>query len=272
MPAPFRNSPNQPESNAAIPDLLASGHFRAAAIAAVQELTSTGERSPIDPSDHQRIFELLYTRLACLTLIDATPLAAQEVKALEDLNNAAIYVDETTGEHLVPWDLRVLNVRLQALGFGDPRRSVMSYHDLAREARERIYRAVATHDNSASELWKSRLQDLGLKVAGALIEMDDLPGAAHHLGTLRDRGDGALGLARALLWLHLGDADAARACVKADSRADKIVSALCDMADAQYAEALATWRSIEGGATDEMIGVNMAVCMLYLGRMDEVCF
>ena len=33
----------------------------------------------IDPSDAPRIFALLYTRLACLTLIDSTPLAAQEV-------------------------------------------------------------------------------------------------------------------------------------------------------------------------------------------------
>ncbi len=98
----------------------------------------------------------VYTRLACLTLIDATPLAAQEVKALEDLNSA-FYLDDITGAHLVPWELRVLNVRLQAMGFGDPRRAVMSYYDLAREARSQIAAAAARHDNSARELWKDRL-------------------------------------------------------------------------------------------------------------------
>jgi trafficking protein particle complex subunit 12 len=276
VPISFRNSPNQPNPDAPIQDLLEKGYFRAAAIAAVQELTSTGldGRPPINPLDYKRIFELLYIRLACLTLIDATPLAAQEVKALEDLNNAAIYVDEGTGEHLVPWDLRVLNLRLQALGFGDPRRSVMSYHDLAREAREKISLAAARHDNSARELWKARLHDLGIKIAGALVEMDDLSGAAHHLATLRDSGDGKMYLTKALLWLHLGDPDSARACIKdsgADgARASHVISALCDMADGEYAGALETWKALKDEMEDEMIGVNMAICLLYLGRMDEV--
>jgi hypothetical protein len=96
---------NQPAPDTPIDALVAGGHFRAAAIAATNALTS----ADIDPSDHARIFGLLYTRLACLTLIDATALAAQEVKALEDLGSA-FYVDEVTGEHLVPWELRVLNV------------------------------------------------------------------------------------------------------------------------------------------------------------------
>jgi trafficking protein particle complex subunit 12 len=276
IPLSFRNSPKQPGPEVPIPDLLARGHFRAAAIAAVQELTSAGHdgQPGIDPMDHKRIFELLYTRLACLTLIDATPLAAQEVKALEDLNNAAIYVDDATGDHLVPWELRVLNVRLQALGFGDPRRSVMSYHDLAREAREQTIRAAARHDNSARELWKARLYDLGMKVAGALVEMDDLSGAAHHLGMLRDRGDGKLALSKALLWLHLGDTDAAMQCVRdvgqEGKNVDQVVFALCHMADGEYQSALEIWAQLKDKVQDEMVGVNMAVCLLYVGKMDEV--
>lgn len=277
VPLAFRNSTKQPSPDTPIPELLAKGHFRHAAIAAVQELTSSGDggRTPLDPADHKRIFELLYVRLACLTLIDATPLAAQEVRALEDLNNAAIYVDEATGEHLVPWELRVLNVRLQALGFGDPRRSVMSYHDLAREAREWIARAAARRDNVALELWKARLCDLGIKVAGALVEMDDLSGATYHLGSLKDRGDGKIELSKALLWLHLGDVDNARRCAanvdSEDKHTEKVITALCDMANGNYTAALDTWRSLEDdNLGDEMIGVNMAVCLLYLGKMDEV--
>ncbi|KAL0936232.1 uncharacterized protein CTRU02_208447 [Colletotrichum truncatum] len=274
IPVAFKTSAKQPTADAALDDLLAMGHFRAAAIAAVQELTGNGSpaRPRVDPADHQRIFNLLYTRLACLTLIDATSIAAQEVRALEDLN-AAIYIDENTGEHLVPWELRVLNVRLQALGFGDPRRSVMSYHDLAREAREQISKATSRHDNSARELWKARLHDLGINVAGALIEMDDLSGAAHHLATLKDRGDGKLALSRALMWLHLGDADSARRCVQDSGEdgkhAEMVVTALCQMADGEYDAALQSWRGLKEEIMDEMIGVNMAVCLLYTGKLTE---
>lgn len=273
VPAAFRRASALPAADASVTDLLHAGHFRAAAMAAVQELTSSApDAAPVGPSDHARIFDLLYTRLACLTLVDATQIAAQEVRALGDMNNAAIYVDETTGEHLVPWELRVLNVRLQAIGFGDPRRAVMSYHELAREAREQVAKAAARHDNTARELWKARLLELGVKVAGALIEMDDLAGAAHHLASLKDDGDGRMALAKALLWLHLGDLDAARRCAATRSdgaHAANVVSALCDMADGDYAAALATWTAMED-EVDEMAGVNKAVCLLYTGHLDSV--
>ncbi|KAF5677032.1 tetratricopeptide repeat 15 [Fusarium heterosporum] len=262
IPVAFRNPQKQPDPEAPIEELLANGHFRAAAIAAVQELTGSGASGGIDPTDYKRIFELLYTRLACLTLIDATPLAAQEVKALEDLNDIRKYVDDTTGEHLAPWELRVLNVRLQSLGFGDYRRAVMSYHDLAREARDRITKAAAQHDNSAREVWKARLHDLGIQVAGALIELEDLTGAAHHLNTLRDRGDGKMALTKALMWLHLGDSDSARLCARQavadDENAEKLITALSDMADAEYQTALDTWKELKETMDDEMVGVNMA--------------
>ncbi|OAA72910.1 hypothetical protein LEL_08694 [Akanthomyces lecanii RCEF 1005] len=273
VPLAFRSSPKQPDPRGPPEELLARGHFRAAAIAAVQELTGSGAGPGVDAHDTRRIFDLLYTRLACLTLIDATPLAAQEVKALEDLNSVRTYVDETTGEHLVPWELRVLNVRLQALGFGDPRRAVMSYHDLAREARERITKAATRHDNSESELWKARLQELGIKVAGALIDMDDLPGAAHQLRNLRSRGDARLELSRALLWLQLGDADSARECAQhcADNAetTEKIILALCDMAESEYEAALTKWQALRAELDDEMVSVNAAICLLYLGRIVE---
>ncbi|KAH7127543.1 hypothetical protein EDB81DRAFT_809487 [Dactylonectria macrodidyma] len=273
VPVAFRNSSKQPSPEEPLEELLAGGHFRAAAIAAVQELTGVGASGSIDSTDSRRIFGLLYTRLACLTLIDSTPLAAQEVKALEDLNDIRTYVDDATGEHLVPWELRVLSVRLQALGFGEPRRAVMSYHDLAREARDNIAKASSQHDNSATELWKARLHDLGIQVAGALIEMEDLTGAANHLSTLRDRGNGKMALAKALLWLHLGNADSARECAQhgASSGQDveAIILALCDMADSDYNSALQRWKDLKETTDDEMVGVNMGVCLLYLGRIHE---
>ncbi|KAG6011152.1 hypothetical protein E4U54_008260 [Claviceps lovelessii] len=274
VPVAFRNSPKQPDPSEPLDQLVAKGHFRAAAIAATQELTGSSVHGAVDPTDSQRIFDLLYTRLVCLTLINATPLAAQEVKALEDLSNARLYVDAKTGQHVVPWNLRVLNVRLQALGFGDPRRAVMSYHDLAREAREHAGRAVAEHDHSASELWKARLRELGVKVAGALVEMDDLSGAAHHLRSLQDGADGKIAVARALLWLQIGDVEQARECAaqccEDVAETEKVILALCDMAEGDYEAALGKWEELRGHlAGDEMVGVNTAVCLLYLGRMSE---
>jgi tetratricopeptide (TPR) repeat protein len=273
IPAAFRNSPKQPDASVPLPELLAKGHFRAAAIAAAQRLTGDMGGGGVDPHDAKTVFDLMYTRLACLTLIDATPLAAQEVKAFEDVSNAQVYVDDTTNEHLVPWELRVLVVRLQALGFSDPRRAVMSYHDLAREARGHIAKATAEHDNTARETWKARLHDMGLKVAGALIDMDDLSGAAHHLGTLRDLGDRKMVLAKALLWLRLGDAASARKCAAQcageAATTEAVILALCDMADGEYEAALARWKELQEAVNDEMVGVNAAVCLLYLGRLQE---
>ncbi|KAG6026707.1 hypothetical protein E4U41_001195 [Claviceps citrina] len=258
VPLAFRNSPKQPDPSEPLEQLVANGHFRAAAIAAYQELTGSGVRSVLDPTDSRRIFDLLYTRLVCLTLINATSLAAQEVKALEDLSNARLYVDDKTGQHLVPWHLRVLCVRLQALGFGDARRTVMSYHDLAREAREQAAKAAAEHDKPAVTLWKNRLHELGVRVAGALIDMDDLSGAAHHLSSLRDGPDGKMATSKALLWLHLGDVEKARQCAAQSCRdvaeKQKVIMALCDMADGDYEAALGKWQELkEHLAGDEMV-------------------
>jgi hypothetical protein len=296
IPAAFCNSSKQPSADTPIPELLARGHFRAAAIAAAQALTGTGTGTHLaqpSPTDHARIFDLLYTRLACLTLTDATALAAQEVKALGDLNSAFYYDHEDAvgssalsagvyPRHLVPWDLRVLNVRLQALGFGDPRRAVMSYYDLAREARVRIVeaeRAGAGDGGGGNDamvtVWRERLADLGIRVAGALVEMDDLAGAAHHLATLRDDGPGGgrMRMRRALLWLHLGDVEAARGCLgdgEGNQVEEKVVEALCEMAEGDYEAALGRWRELREAVDDEMVGVNLAVCLLYVGKMQEV--
>jgi hypothetical protein len=282
IPPPFRNPAKQPAADTPVATLLANGHFRAAAIAAAQELTNTsisGSVAPIKPTDHARIFDLLYVRLSCLCLIDAVPLAAQEAKALEDLNSA-FYADADTGAPLAPWALRTLVVRLQTIGFGDPRRAVMSYYELAREARAEIAKAAKAHDHSAAETWKRRLSELGVKVASALVEMDDLAGAAAHLTSLVDEPQvadaGRLAMSRALLWLHLGDVDSARRCVGQDETSERVIDALADMADGDYDAALGKWQSLraamsENDVSDEMVGVNLAVCLLYTCKMSEVC-
>ena len=156
----------------------------------------------------------------------------------------------------------------------------MSYYDLAREARLRLAEAVAKHDNSEKQLWREKLNDLGVRVAGVLVEMDDLKGAVEHLASLKETGNGSgkMQMSRALLWLHLGDVDAARGCVRSvgdsegpsDDMAERITNALCDMADGKYSEALSQWEELSKVSDDEMIGVNRGVCLLYVGRLQEV--
>ncbi|KAH9210192.1 hypothetical protein DL95DRAFT_371268 [Leptodontidium sp. 2 PMI_412] len=312
VPPPFRVTSSQISPSTPLSVLISSGHFRAAAIKAASLLTSSNPS--ISPSNHAQIFELVYARLASLTLCNQTALAAQEVKALEDLNSA-YYRDEADGKHLVPWELRVLAVRLQGMGFNDARRGVVGYYDLAREARgslsglKKLRRESVRggqdgedgNDGSGEEgkgdvereieLWECRLAELGIRVASALIEMEDLEGATRFLSTLKadPRNPSRLSIQKALLWLCIGDVEAARACVVQRGEGQirntserNVILALAAMADSEFERAVEIWRTlIEGNANDEeeeegeeegekaMWRQNLGVCYLYLGRMDE---
>ena len=274
-PPPFRNSSRQPSPDTPLPQLLATGHFRAAAIAAAQALTTS-----TSPSNYEIIFSLLYIRLACLTLCGSTALAAQEATSLEDLSSS-IYRDEISGGHLVPWELRILAVRLQGIGFNDPRKGVMGYYDLAREARSEISKIkhnIGNEINAEREMWEARLADLGVRVASALVEMEDLEGATHHLKLLSSSNFSAtfmrrLNLQKAILWLRVGNPDAALLCIsEEDTETTQVVSALLQMADGNYSEAVKVWNDLcEKSPSSNTISYaqNLAVCLLYTGRMSE---
>lgn len=188
------------------------------------------------------------------------------------------------------------------MGYADARRGVMGYYDLAREARlslsslKKNFSTLAEDDgvekveiSQEIEVLEARLYDLGIRVASALIEMEDLEGAARFLRTLKPGAGGErLEHQKALLFLCLGDVDAARDCIatstaKGDAireREKKVVQALAFIADADYGKSVSIWESLvaeanndEGnGETGEvaMYIQNLAVCYLYLGRMDEV--
>lgn len=158
-----------------------------------------------------------------------------------------------------------------------------------------------------SKLLEARLQDLGLRVASALVEMDDLEGAARHLRSLPATPE--LNTQKALLYLYLGDVDAARDCVSSVTSADtkqtktdndhddgddengdgddtesvekdnetatKIILALAHMGDADYAAAITAWEDILSHTAltapeYPMLSQNLAVCNLYLGNLDSV--
>jgi trafficking protein particle complex subunit 12 len=284
VPPPLVNPPSVEPTLAILPDLVKSGRFYSAATVSAQLLTNL----PFPP-DPTTIFNLLYTRLACLTLIQQTKLAAAESKVLGDLSSP-FYRDPSTNKHIVPWDLRVLCVRLQALGFGEWRRGIMAYYILAQEARQEAI--VAGHQDR--NLWTSRLHDLGIRVASALVEMGDLEAASRHLRTLEEDRDTPLVEKRrlmmmeTLIWLKVGDLDAALACLsrnpdseeilgqdsedstKDDNFSKRVLTALVNTCTGDLATAVPKWQALnEEFPGDATIQQNLAVCLMYAGEMTK---
>jgi hypothetical protein len=112
--------------------------------------------------------------------------------------------------------------------------------------------------------------------------MEDLEGATRFLQTLNSTPDAEspraqrLNCQTALLWLCLGDVDAARACVVVSTGKDdgfeagseqKVILALAHMADSNF-EAAAN-EDVDMG-DKAMYMQNLGVCLLYLSKMKEV--
>lgn len=229
-------------------------------------------RSKNDPTDHVGIFALLYVRLACLQISGLHEVAAQESKALQDLN-APVYRDPGSGRHLVPWDLRVLCVRLQSLGFDDWRRGIMAYYDLAREARFQ-----SKHATESQQQWINRLQDISIRIASALVEMEDLSAAARFLESLPSTTDARSSQRLALIWLNIGDVEQARLCIKhgesgSNESQQGILEALCSMADGDLDGAIERFRRLETSAAPEshpIVAQSLGACLVYTSKIKEV--
>lgn len=273
-PLPFQHPSNAPSVAAPIDSLLVAGHYRLAAIAATRNIVTAAA-----PTDYPTLFHLVHIRLACLCLISEHALAAQEAKVLGDLNSA-FYRHPLTNVHLVPWDLRLLVVRLTALGYGEWRKGIMGYYELARECRESIVRAT---QDAEKRLWRQRLRDCGVRVANTLIEMGDLEGAGRHLGTLStDAGETDSAEARevlimeTLVWLRVGDLASARQCLArasetaSDALLDGTLAALVQLADSDYEAAASSFRALhQQFPEDAMVAQNLAVCLLYTGHIAD---
>lgn len=278
-PPAFHQPAASPSVAAPIDSLLLAGHFRLAATAAARNIVSAAA-----PTDYPTLFHLVHIRLACLCLVSEHALAAQEAKVLGDLTSA-FYRHPLTNAHLVPWPLRLLVVRLATLGYGEWRKAIMGYYDLAKECREAILRAPADADKA---LWRARLRDCGIRVANTLVEMGDLEGAARHLATLSaspvDSTADSLSPADArealvmetLVWLRVGDLASARRCLarasatQSDALLDGALAALLQLADSDYAAAAASFRALHDQfPADAMLAQNLAVCLLYTGHIAD---
>ncbi|KAI2793142.1 hypothetical protein POX_b03191 [Penicillium oxalicum] len=293
IPSPLRSefmilNPGEPLSSSLslLERSLSEGHFLIAAHLASSILTS----SLISQTDMKLVFSLFFTRLACLELSGNTALAAQESKALEDLNSMFYYIDSSLDKsdhdtsndkihsrplrHIVPWPLRVLAVRLQSIGFGDSRRSIGGLYELGMEARREVLRKdINQHER---RVWRERLGDLGIRSANALVEMGDLDAARRSLEMLHvaDEQKGTLSFRKALLFLRMGAVDEAQRVLDTLEESDEaaLLRPLLSMSEGRYEDAATEWRVLHEDsrrADTALTGQNMAVCLLYCGKLDE---
>lgn len=262
----FLNSSNQPPLDTALPDLLQNGHFRRAAETSLDELLRCS------PNDAERIFQLLYTRLACLTLINRPDLAAHEAAALTDYlarspPGAADILP------LIPWELRLLLVRLQSANATDGgRRAVMALYALTSEVRSHIQAAKASGDQQHLESWSTRLRELGLRVADTLVEMGELETASRHLDTLVEIARDDLAYRKALLRLRVGDISGAQRNIDTlqNPTQEAALNALAQFTNGKASEAISLCQQQAGEEpTDPLFGSNMAVGLLYTGHITQ---
>ena len=245
----------------------------------------------VQPTDHVSIFNLLAVRYSCLELIGQLLLAAQEAKALEDLSSEFYYLipEATDAEieahdgqrplatHIMPFSLRVQAIRLQNIGFSDPRRGVTMLYDLAFEAREHVA-SKYTPATEQSE-WNKRLESLNMHVVNALIELGDLDCARRTLAQSKPREPEAQARWASrmiLLLLKLGQVSQAREHLEhlpSDNDEGTILSAILAVADGKLEDAGALLEGLARlGDESEMASLakqNLAVALLYLGKITE---
>merc|ERR1711963_1043984 len=151
----------------------------------------------------------------------------------------------------------------------------MGYYELARECRESILKASSDDDKA---MWRSRLRDCGIRVANVLVEMGDLEGAGRHLATLAADGEQTreISIMETLVWLRVGDMQSARRCLarasatSADALVDGALNALIQLADSDYEAAAESFKTLhEQHPEDGMVAQNLAVCLLYTGRISD---
>lgn len=265
--------------------LVAKCDFLGAASYSATCLTS----GAIQPTDHSSIFRLLATRYSCLELIGQTVLAAQEAKALEDLSSDFYYVAPTVTDatveahngirpharHIMPFTLRVQAIRLQNIGFSDPRRGVTALYDLGLEAREQLASPYASARER--EEWMKRLRSLSMHVVNALVELGDLDCAQKTLtqSKPRDHREEAQWVSRMVLMLvKLGQLEKAKSYIETlevDDKNRALLSSILATADGRVVDAAALLETATEEAADPELTAlakqNLAVAYLYVGRI-----
>lgn len=286
----FADSKHQPPLGSSLESLIQAGHFRRAAETALAELLTS------NAGDAARIFKLLYTRLACLVVISRPDLAADEAVPLTEFLNRNT-PDAKDILPIVPWELRLLLVRLQSIAAPEDdggRRAIMSLYALASEVRSHISHAKT--ENASPETistWSDRLIDLSLRVADTLVENDDLATASRHLTTLSQSASISnlpqkedLTTRQTLLALRTGNLALARSLIStlppASNLTRETLTAHLQTTQGDFASAVESWRALAAAedennennsnttTTNNVLPLqNLAVNLLYTNRISE---
>lgn len=158
------------------------------------------------------------------------------------------------------------------------RRAIMGLYALSSECRTLAQKARTEKDDSAFKLWKDRLSDLGLKVANELVEMGELETAQRHLDTLSSAttaddisATDKMCIRKTLLWLKIGDTQAAKKCLATSSTADEstnlqrqVLEALVHFSASDFSSAVSALQALaEKYPSNPLIKHNLAIAYLY---------
>ena len=293
VPAPFRRP--FPELSVAhtevsktfqqIDSLLSQCDYLGAAYLSGALLSS----GALKATNQRQIFRALQIRYSCLELSGNLLLAAQEAKALEDLGSAFYYAgligDESAAEHaadrplprhIMPFALRLQALRLQSVGFSDPRRGVVSLYDLGLECREHI--ASTSTSEEHRPLWVQRLEEVGIRVVNALIEMGDLDCARRTLETMKPSDPNATSTwayRKVMLCLKMGLVAEARGLIDAPNLQQpniQVLRLLAAVADDRLDDAVSLLTEPDSDANTDLVALakqNVALALLYRGEIQK---
>ena len=176
-------------------------------------------------------------------------------------------------------------------------------YDLAAYARAKIKKMGEGREKDRED-WKERLKDLGFRVGNAFIEAGDLDAARRHFIHLRShttdpKEKESLGMWIVMLLLKMGDVPAAESLVaelteiagnvteedvketEDDEQEAQITNAdllnpLISMSRDDFSTAATQWQRLlhlphPQNPYQHLAQQNLAICLLYLGHVDEVC-
>jgi len=240
-------------------------------------------------TDQYQIFRALQIRYSCLELSGNVLLAAQEAKAFEDLGSAFYYVglsddepaaDQATDRplptHIMPFALRLQAQRLQSIGFADPRRGVVALFDLGLECREHIASTSISEDRR--QLWVQRLEEVGIRVVNALIEMGDLDCARRTLDSMKPSNPTSASIwacRKVMLCLRMGLVAEARGLIGASELQQsntRLLKSLIAVADDRMDDAVSVLTDTTLDADKDLLALakqNAAVALLYKGELQK---
>ena len=159
----------------------------------------------------------------------------------------------------------------------------MGLYALSSECRTLAQKARTEKDDVAFKVWKDRLEDLGLRVAGELVEMGELETARRHLDTLSSSSrisDDTLEtekmcIRKTLLLLRIGDTQAAKDCLATCSTTDdnlnlqkQVLEALTHFSSSNTPSAVSSLQSLASTyPSNPLVKHNLAIAYLYTNNV-----